>query len=70
MDYKNTETKLETLVTYFNEERINLNPVFQRGSVWNLKMRRTNQKYCSSPTYPGNIPLQGRGWVKIHFQYS
>lgn len=40
MEYKNTETKLETLVTYFNEERINLNPVFQRGSVWNLKTRQ------------------------------
>ncbi len=40
MDYTNVNTKLETLVTYFNEKRINLNPVFQRGSVWNLKQRR------------------------------
>lgn len=40
MDYKNTEIKLETLVTYFNEERINLNPVFQRGSVWTLPGRQ------------------------------
>lgn len=40
MDYKNTETKLDTLVSYFNEERINLTPVFQRGKVWPLKMRR------------------------------
>jgi hypothetical protein len=40
MEYKNTEIKLEVLVNYFNEERINLNPVFQRESVWNLKERR------------------------------
>jgi hypothetical protein len=40
MDYTNVNTKLETLVTYFNERRINLNPVFQRGSVWTLKQRR------------------------------
>jgi len=40
MDYKNTEIKLEALVTYFSQERINLNPVFQRGSVWVEKDRR------------------------------
>ncbi len=40
MDYRNTETKLDQLVGYFNEEKINLSPVFQRGRVWNLKMRR------------------------------
>ena len=44
MDYRNTELKLETLVKYFNEERINLNPVFQRGSVWNLKARQELMK--------------------------
>jgi hypothetical protein len=27
MDYKNTEIKLDTLATYFNEERISLIPV-------------------------------------------
>ncbi len=27
MDYKNTETKLDTLVSYFNDERINLVPI-------------------------------------------
>jgi hypothetical protein len=40
MEYRNTEIKLETLVTYFNEERVNLNPVFQRGSVWKIGDRR------------------------------
>src|SRR5271167_417124 len=40
MDYRNTELKLDQLVSYFNEEKINLSPVFQRGRVWNLKMRR------------------------------
>jgi hypothetical protein len=44
MDYTNVNTKLETLVTYFNEKRINLNPVFQRGSVWTLKQRRELMK--------------------------
>src|SRR5450432_285581 len=40
MDYRNTETKLDQLVGYFNEEKINLSPIFQRGRVWTLKMRR------------------------------
>jgi Protein of unknown function DUF262 len=40
MDYRNTELKLDQLVGYFNEEKINLSPVFQRGRVWNLKLRR------------------------------
>ena len=40
MDYRNTETKLDQLVGYFNEEKINLSPVFQRGRVWKLNMRR------------------------------
>jgi hypothetical protein len=44
MNYTNLNTKLETLVTYFNENRINLNPVFQRGSVWTLKQRRELMK--------------------------
>jgi hypothetical protein len=39
MDYRNTETKLDQLVGYFNEKKINLSPIFQRGRVWNLKMR-------------------------------
>lgn len=40
MEYKNTELKLEALITYFNEGRINLTPVFQRGRAWKLKMRQ------------------------------
>jgi len=40
MDYRNTETKLDQLVGYFNEEKINLSPIFQRGRVWSLKMRQ------------------------------
>jgi len=40
MDYRNPETKLDQLVSYFNEEKINLSPVFQRGRVWKLNMRK------------------------------
>lgn len=40
MDYRNTEMKLDQLVGYFNEEKINLSPVFQRGKVWTLPMRK------------------------------
>jgi len=44
MDYTNTETKLDQLVGYFNEEKINLSPIFQRNRVWPLKMRRELMK--------------------------
>ena len=40
MDYSNSQTKLETLVQYFNEQRMNLIPIFQRPKVWPLKMRK------------------------------
>ncbi|HSY89996.1 MAG TPA: DUF262 domain-containing protein [Candidatus Binatus sp.] len=40
MDYSNSQTKLEILVQYFNEERMNLIPLFQRPKVWKLKMRK------------------------------
>ncbi|MGD1063115.1 MAG: DUF262 domain-containing protein [Terracidiphilus sp.] len=40
MDYRNSQTKLETLVQYFNEERMNLIPIFQRPKVWPLRMRQ------------------------------
>lgn len=40
MDYSKSQTKLETLVQYFNEERMNLIPLFQRPKVWPLKMRK------------------------------
>ena len=40
MHYKNTEYKLDTVVTLFKEGRINLSPVFQRGRAWNLRLRQ------------------------------
>jgi hypothetical protein len=40
MDYSNSQTKLETLVQYFNEGRMNLIPLFQRPKVWQLRMRK------------------------------
>jgi len=40
MNYRNTEMKLDQLVNYFNEEKINLSPAFQRGHVWSLRTRR------------------------------
>jgi len=40
MDYENTQIKLDALIGYFNEKKINLSPVFQRGRAWNLPMRR------------------------------
>src|SRR5437660_11463474 len=40
MNYRNTEMKLAALVGYFNEDTINLNPVFQRGQVWPIDLGR------------------------------
>lgn len=40
MIYKNAELRLDQIVTYLNEEKINLSPVFQRGHVWPLKSRQ------------------------------
>ncbi len=40
MIYKNTEMKLNSLVSYLNDEKINLSPVFQRGHVWPVTTRR------------------------------
>jgi hypothetical protein len=40
MNYRNSEMKLDQLVGYLNEEKINLSPVFQRGHVWKLKDRK------------------------------
>lgn len=40
MNYKNTEMKIDQLVAYLNEEKINLSPAFQRGHVWSLRIRR------------------------------
>jgi len=40
MNYRNSELRLDSIVTYLNEEKINLSPVFQRGHVWSLTVRR------------------------------
>lgn len=40
MYYENTQIKLDALIGYFNEKKMNLSPVFQRGRAWNLPMRR------------------------------
>jgi Protein of unknown function DUF262 len=40
MDYENTEIKLDSLIGYFNERKINLSPIFQRGRAWSLNMRQ------------------------------
>jgi hypothetical protein len=40
MNYRNTEMKLDQIVGYFNDEKINLSPAFQRGHVWPLTDRR------------------------------
>jgi hypothetical protein len=40
MDYSNSEMKLDQLIGYFNEHKINLIPPFQRGHVWKLPQRK------------------------------
>ncbi len=40
MDYINSQMKLDQLIGYFNEKKINLLPPFQRGHVWKLPVRR------------------------------
>jgi hypothetical protein len=40
MNYRNSELKIDALVSYLNEEKINLSPAFQRGHIWTLKWRR------------------------------
>jgi hypothetical protein len=40
MKYLNTQMKLDQLISYLNEDKINLVPPFQRGRVWNLKLRK------------------------------
>lgn len=40
MYYENTQIKLDALIGYFNERKMNLSPVFQRGRAWSLPMRR------------------------------
>jgi len=40
MIYTNSAMRIDQIVGYFNEEKINLNPVFQRGHRWPLIFRR------------------------------
>lgn len=40
MNYRNTEMKVDQIVSYFNDEKINLSPAFQRGHVWSVGARR------------------------------
>jgi hypothetical protein len=40
MDYTNSQMKLDQLIGYFNEKKINLIPPFQRGHVWKLPARQ------------------------------
>ena len=40
MDFRNTEMKLDQLISYLNDGKINLSPVFQRGHVWGVSTRR------------------------------
>ena len=40
MDFHNREMKIDQIIGYFNEKKINLIPPFQRGSVWKLPARK------------------------------
>jgi hypothetical protein len=40
MKYVNREMKIDQIIGYFNQQKINLIPPFQRGTVWNLATRR------------------------------
>lgn len=40
MNYRNTEMKLDQIISYLNEGKINLSPAFQRGHVWLVGVRR------------------------------
>lgn len=40
MKFKNTEIKIDQIVSYLNDNKINLSPVFQRGHVWKVAQRR------------------------------
>jgi Protein of unknown function DUF262 len=44
MDYSNSEMKVDQLIGYFNEKKINLIPPFQRGHVWKLRARQELMK--------------------------
>jgi hypothetical protein len=40
MKYVNREMKIDQIIGYFNQHKINLIPPFQRGTVWNLELRQ------------------------------
>lgn len=40
MKYVNREFKIDQIIGYFNDRKINLIPPFQRGSVWKLPLRK------------------------------
>jgi uncharacterized protein with ParB-like and HNH nuclease domain len=40
MNFKNTEIKIDQLVSYLNDGKINLSPAFQRGHVWKVSQRK------------------------------
>lgn len=40
MKYVNREMKIDQIIGYFNQNKINLIPPFQRGTVWNLATRQ------------------------------
>jgi hypothetical protein len=40
MNYRNTEMKIDQIIGYLNDGKINLSPVFQRGHVWTVSIRR------------------------------
>ncbi len=40
MKYVNREMKIDQIIGYFNTQKINLIPPFQRGTVWNLATRQ------------------------------
>jgi hypothetical protein len=39
MQYKNSELKINQLISYLNDKKINLSPAFQRGHVWKKNVR-------------------------------
>lgn len=41
MNYKNSELKIDQFINYLNDDKINLSPVFQRGHVWNVGLRKS-----------------------------
>lgn len=40
MKYDNKEMKIDEMIGYFNQGKVNLIPPFQRGSVWTPKLRK------------------------------